>query len=102
MAVEYIDSNESPTADKLNEIFEEANRKLGLAYDQKSFYIVRASLAESLIGREFFFINGTPLYANGTNYDHAAFTASAAAATEVSRDDDLMIMTVSGSSLENS
>src|SRR5687767_11132347 len=102
MAVTYLSGNESPTAAKLNEIFEELDRKIGLALDQKSFLVASnyaGAISPLLLGRFFIFTNGTRIYTNGlsANYDHAAITAEVAAMAEVSRDEDLGIMEVGGS-----
>jgi hypothetical protein len=101
VAVDYLQDNDSPTADRWNLLFAEVNRKMLAALGGKSPAMFTGFLQADedaiLRGHIFYFGNGARPYTSfGAIYDHSIFQNLAATAPEVSRDDVLRIITVSG------
>jgi hypothetical protein len=79
MAVTYLSRGESPTAEHMNQLFAELERKLAVAYDNKSFYI--AAARPPTLGKTFIWRNGPQVYGPaGSTYNHSTYTTIAASA----------------------
>lgn len=104
--VPFLGANKSPTAVLMNRLFAQVERAMDAACDGKSLFCSIGAGAYAaavpghpgIVGKIFCFTNGTRVWSAGlpANYNHATYTAAAAAAVEVSRDTTKRIMTCSG------
>jgi hypothetical protein len=103
MAVAYLSGGESVTAERMNLLCDRLDLLMEKALDGKSFFNLTLPVdaftpTSPVIGKLFLFCNGsrprTSRY--GAVYNHDYFDGLAAAATPISQNDDLRILTCSG------